>query len=293
MNESILEMTGVTKRYGNKTVLQDLNLTVPKGTVMGLLGKNAAGKTTLLNCAVGLAKPQKGDVTILGEPAWNLSAQGKERLGYVPQIVKLYPWMKVSQIIQYTAGFYPKWNRELISRLVQEWELNPSEKVKILSEGQLQKLGILLAIGHEPEFLVLDEPAASLDPSARRQFLKTILDLASESECTVLFSTHITSDLERVADTVAILREGRIVYCGGLEELKESVKQLNIISINSLPLNLSIPGMLNCRKEGNEALVTIQGVNEALIQQLTQQFVAQIKVKDLNLEDIFMEFHHE
>ncbi len=291
MNQPILKITNITKRYGSKTVLHDLELTVPKGTVMGLLGKNGAGKTTWIYCAVVLPTPQDGSITLFDEPAWDLSAKGKERLGYMPQVVKLYPWMKVSQMIAYTAGFYPQWNHALIAKLIQEWELKPSDKVGTLSVGQVQKLAILLAIGHGPDFLVLDEPAASLDPIARRQFLKTVLDLSVQNECSVLFSTHITSDLERIADTVAILREGRIVYCGGLEDLKESVKQLNIIANHPLPEKLSIPGMLNCRTQANEALVTVQGVNEILISSLQKQFGGQIQVKDLNLEDIFLEFH--
>lgn len=221
MDSAAIELRGLIKRYGSKEVLRGVDLSVPKGSVLGLLGTNGAGKTTLIKAALGLIRPQAGECHLLGEPSWTLSADAKERLGYVPQVIDLYPWMKVRHVIEYTASFYPRWNDGLVARLIAEWQLPGEQRTGTLSVGQLQKLAILLALGHEPELLVLDEPAASLDPLARRQFLQLIIDLAEPGKRTVLFSTHITSDLERVADRVAILKEGKIVYAGLLDELKE------------------------------------------------------------------------
>ena len=227
----MLELRGVSKRFDQKLVLDEVDLRLPAGSVLGLVGKNGAGKTTLLKCALGLQQPQRGDVHILGEPALELSAAGKARLGYVPQTIDFYPWMKVRQITAYTGAFYPGWNNPLAQQMLREWELNPEDNVGRLSAGQTQKLAIILALGHEPELLVLDEPAASLDPVARRQFLETLLDMVGER--TVLFSTHITSDLERVSDRVAVLNEGKIVYSGELDTLKESVSDLLLLQIFS------------------------------------------------------------
>jgi ABC-2 type transport system ATP-binding protein len=158
---------------------------------------------------------------LLGEDSWTLSAEAKIRIGYVPQVVTLYPWMNVKQVIDYTAAFYPKWNHDLVVRLMTEWSLPANDRIGPLSVGQLQKVAIVLALGHDPELLILDEPAASLDPLARRQFLQMIIDLAEPGKRTVLFSTHITADLERAADRVAILKAGRIAWHGLLEDLKE------------------------------------------------------------------------
>lgn len=216
-----ISMKQVLKGFGTKSVLRGTDLEIPTGTIVGLLGTNGSGKTTLLKCAVGLLRPHGGECNILGEPAWDLSPAAKARLGYVPQVISLFPWMTVNDLVRYTRSFYETWNDELIGRLLGEWDLPPGDRVGNLSVGQLQKLAILTALGHEPELLILDEPAASLDPLARRQFLQLIIDLAGPSNRTVLFSTHITSDLERVADHVAILKEGRIVHFGSLEELKE------------------------------------------------------------------------
>ena len=257
-----------------------------------MLGKNGAGKTTLLKTALGLIKPDAGTATLLGEPAWSLSADAKARLGYVPQTVTLYPWMRVRQVIDYTAAFYPRWNMAFVWQLVKDWQLNADDKVGNLSVGTLQKLAIILALGPEPELLVLDEPAASLDPAARRDFLKALLDIAVNGTRTIVFSTHITSDLERVADRVAILRGGKIVYHGELDELKDAVKRLHVTSSRPLSPSFNVPGAMRLRVEGNEALVSVRGASSEVLESIRKDYDASVRVEDLNLEDIFLEMHH-
>lgn len=291
MGETMLELRGVSKSFDRKRVLDEVDLTLPAGSVLGLVGKNGAGKTTLLKCALGLQHPQSGDVRILGEPACELSAAGKERLGYVPQKIDLYPWMTVRQIASYMGAFYPRWNKALVERLLREWELDPNDGGGLLSVGQTQKLAIILALGHEPDLLVLDEPAASLDPLARRQFLQMLLAMVGER--TVLFSTHITSDLERVADRVAVLKDGKIVYCGELDTLKDSVKRLHVQAAAPLPNgSFRVPGMLQAKVTGNDAFVSVQHFTADLPERIAQQWSASVVVQDLNLEDIFLELHH-
>jgi ABC-2 type transport system ATP-binding protein len=216
-----ISIQNVVKRFGSKEILRDVNLEIPAGTVVGLLGTNGSGKTTLMKCLVGLLRVHGGECRLLGESSWSLSAAAKARIGYVPQVVSFYPWMKIAELVKYTAAFYQNWNHDLAERMLREWNLSASDRVGTLSVGQLQKLSILTAVAHEPELLLLDEPAASLDPLARRQFLQLIIDMAEPGKRTVLFSTHITSDLERVADRVAILKTGRIAHFGSLEDLKE------------------------------------------------------------------------
>jgi len=291
VNETMLELRGVSKSFGDRLVLKEVDLILPAGSVLGLVGKNGAGKSTLLKCALGLQLPQRGDVHILGEPARELSAAGKERLGYMPQKIDLYPWMKIRQITAYTGAFYRRWNRALVERLLREWELNPEDRVGLLSVGQTQKLAIILALGHEPDLLVLDEPAASLDPVARRQFLEALLDMVGAR--TVLFSTHITSDLERVADRVALLKDGKIAYSGELDVLKDSVKRLHVQAAAPLPNgSFRVPGMLHAKVTGNEAVVSVQDFMADLPERIAQQWSASVTVQDLNLEDIFLELHN-
>ncbi len=294
MTDAVIQMHDVTKRFGDKTVLDGLNYSLRKGTVTGLLGKNGSGKTTLLKCALGLQTPQQGTVTVFEQPALQLTGEAKARLAYVPQEISLYPWMKVRQIIAYTRAFYPRWNDTLIARLISEWELGAEERVGTLSTGQMQKLSIMLALGHKPDLLVLDEPVAGLDPDARRKFLATLLDIALSGERTVLFSTHITSDLERVADQVAVLRRGKIVYDDELSQLKDSVKRIRISVNGALPADLQdLPGLLSCDRDGSSAVFSVQNFSADLPDQLRSQWRAEVAVEDLNLEEIFLELHHQ
>src|ERR1700722_17212409 len=196
MSDAAIEIRGLEKSYRKHRVLAGVDWQVPCGSVVGLLGKNGAGKTTLIRCALGLLKPEKGEAIVLGQSAWSLDESAKGRLGYAPQTAGLYPWLRVGQLVEYTAAFYSRWNAKLVERLLSEWELASDQRIGSLSVGTQQKLAIILALGHEPEVLGLDEPAASLDPAARREFLKAVLAVAAEGKRTVLFSTHITSDLE-------------------------------------------------------------------------------------------------
>jgi ABC-2 type transport system ATP-binding protein len=291
-DKSVISAQEVCRRFGDKEVLRGVDLAIPRGSVVGLLGKNAAGKSTFIKCLLGLIRTDSGNLRVFDEDSWSLSAGSKARLGYVPQEISLYSWMRVEQIIQYTAAFYPKWNWDLAHHLTKQWELPPRDRVGPMSAGQIQKLGLILALGHEPDLLVLDEPVASLDPVARRDFLRTILDIAQHENRTVLFSTHITTDLERVADRVAILRDGRIVFHDELDVLKDSVKRLRITAERDLPGNFAVRGALRTEVEGPNALVAVADAGNGLIAELRSTWNATIEVEDLSLEEIFLEMHH-
>lgn len=290
MSDAPLQLDRLSKQFAaGRLVLDGVSLAIPTGSVTGLLGRNAAGKSTLIQCAIGLLKPTSGSVSILGQSAWLLDGDGKSRLGYVPQSIALHAWMRVRQLLDYTAAFYPRWNEALVRDLLRDWEVPAEQKIKTLSPGTLQKLSIILALAHEPELLILDEPAAALDPAARRQFLAALLDVASDSRRTILFSTHITSDLERVADRVALLSAGRLTFDGGLDELKDTVKRLHVTAPNPLAPDFDIPGRLRRQIAGHEALVSVRLTSPDLVGSLERDHGARVQVEDLSLEDIFLE----
>ena len=291
MNKAVLRTDQLRKSFAGKEVLRGLNLEIGPGTVLGLLGANGSGKTTLIKCALGLLRPTSGSASIFGEDSWNLSAGAKAKLGYVPQEVTSYPWMRVRQVIAYTAAFYPRWNQAFVATLCDRWHVPLEDRVGTLSTGQLQTVGIVLALGHQPELLVLDEPVASLDPSARRQFLRTLMELLEDQQQSILFSTHITSDLERVAQKVAILGDGKIRFYGELDELKDRVKRLRISARHDLPASFAVPGALRCEVAGSHATVSVADFDERLVAQMRQTWDADISVNDLNLEEIFLEMH--
>lgn len=289
--EPIIQAWHLGKSFGSNRVLRDVTLDIPRGAIVGLLGTNGSGKSTLVKCLLGLLKITQGEAQIYGEDVWDLSAAVKARLGYVPQEVQLYPWMLVRQIIEYTAAFYPSWDHNLTDRLLQEWQLDSHEKVGPLSPGQLQKLALILALGHGPDLLVLDEPVASLDPLARREFLKSLLEITQDERHTVLFSTHITSDLERVASHVAVLRHGRIEFFDELDALKDKVKRLRISAESDLPRDFAVAGALRTEVDGPRALVAVSDLQPHQVEEIKTKWHADVSVEDLNLEDIFLELH--
>ncbi|MGE0268577.1 MAG: ABC transporter ATP-binding protein [Candidatus Omnitrophota bacterium] len=291
MDNPVIALNGITKGYKDKQVLNNLSLEIPRGSVFGLLGTNGAGKTTLIKSILGLMKVSSGTISVLGDNPWEFKEETKEKLGYVPQSDRVYPWLTVSQLIDYTASFYKHWNRELVKQLIGEWGIETKDKYGLLSEGQAQKVAIILALGHEPELLVLDEPVASLDPAARRQFLRTILKIVSERECTVFFSTHITSDVERVADRVALLKDGAITFVGELDQLKDEVKRLRIVTQKNLPDQFNVEGFLHCESSTHEAIVSVRGFSEHIKIKLEKDYNARVDVEDLNLEEIFLELN--
>ncbi|MEK7414782.1 MAG: ABC transporter ATP-binding protein, partial [Planctomycetota bacterium] len=188
MTDFPLIAQGLTKRFDERTVLAGVDLQIPAGSVVGLLGTNGAGKTTLLRCLLGLAKPDAGTAMLLGESSWDLGPAAKARLGYVPQTPAHYAWMRVSDLITYTGTFYPTWDAAHAESMRARWNISATARAGKLSPGEAQRLALVLALAHRPTLLVLDEPAASLDPVGRREFHAAVVEAAGAGT-TVLLST--------------------------------------------------------------------------------------------------------
>ncbi|MGL4513419.1 MAG: ABC transporter ATP-binding protein [Lacipirellulaceae bacterium] len=293
-----VEARGLAKAFGAKEVLRGVDLRVEPGEVVGLLGKNGAGKSTLLKCLLGLLRITGGAGRVYGDDAWDLSPATKGRLGYVPQEVVTYPWMTVAQVIAYTGAFYPRWNDKLADDLARRWDLPLGDRAGVLSAGQLQTLGLVLALGHEPDLLVLDEPVASLDPVARREFLRTLFDVVGDGrgERTVLFSSHITSDLERVATRVVMLQGGAVSLDSGIDDLKERVRRLRMTARDgefppALSRDLALAGVTNYTAQGRHATATALDYRPELVELVAAKLNADVAVDALNLEELFVELH--
>lgn len=291
--DCVIRSTALCKNFGDTEVLKGVDLSIPSGAIVGLLGTNGSGKSTFIKCLLGLLRISSGSAQIFGEDPWDLSVEAKARLGYVPQVVNFYPWMNVRQMIDYTAAHYAEWDVALCEQMLIDWKLKDKERVSALSTGQQQRLGLILAMGHHPDLLILDEPAASLDPTGRRSLLRSLMEPGSDEQNTVLFSTHITSDLERVASHVAILREGVIDYYGELGELKDSVKRLRIQAASALPEHFAVPKALRTTVDGASAVAAVASIDEQMLEQLKEEWRVSVAIEDLNLEDIFLELHDE
>ena len=292
MGETIISTKDLYKSFKQKEILKGLNLNVNKGSIYGFLGKNGAGKTTAIKCLLGLFRQTDGNSNILGYGSGDLPEEAKARIGYIPQENDLVEWMKVSQLIRYTKIFYDRWDDAITEKLLKRFEISGKDIVGELSTGQAQRLAVVLTLSFDPDVLILDEPVASLDPEGRRNFLETILDVAKDGKRTILLSSHITSDVERIADTIGILKEGTIQVERPIEDLKDSVKRLRIVPRNGvIPEGINIPNLLDMKKEPNFIMATVHDYSEDAKHTLEANYKVNIDVFDLNLEDIFLSYH--
>jgi ABC-2 type transport system ATP-binding protein len=221
------EVSALRLGYGAAApVLQQLDWQLLPGQVVGLLGRNGAGKTSLLEALLGLREAQAGTVRLFGRDAAMLDDEARARIGYVPQQSDLFENFTAAQLLDYFRSFYPRWNTAKVDGLLSRWQIDRHQRIGRLSGGQQQRLSIIRALAHDPDLLVLDEPVSGLDPAARRDFLSELVEQVIERGTTVVFSTHILSDLERVAFHMAFLAQGRIVLQAPLDDLLDEVRLL-------------------------------------------------------------------
>jgi ABC-2 type transport system ATP-binding protein len=291
MNSPYIAARNLGKSFNGKPVLADVTFTVEPGDVVGVLGKNGAGKTTLLELVLGFTPATTGGVQLFGYDSYRLPGAAKARVGFVPQQDELVNQLTAADQIGVIASFYPNWDDALVSRLSREWEVDLQQRVKNMSVGQRQKLSILLGLGHKPDVLILDEPVASLDPVARRQFLEQIIEVAADGNRSVVFSSHIVSDVERLANKIWILKDQRMYWQGDFDSLKDSIVRLHARSTLTLPASLSIPNALNVQRNGTTATAIVQGWHAEMHDDLARQLGAELEVEQLTLEEIFLELH--
>jgi ABC-2 type transport system ATP-binding protein len=221
-----LTVRGLVHCYEGHNVLTGIDLALEPGSVLGLIGRNGAGKSTLIRAMLGLLKPLAGEAHVFGEPALRLSDDAKARIAYVPQQPEALAWLTARQMLDYVGRFYPRWDTAFVAATLERWEIQPNKLLAKLSPGERQRVDLIRALASQPELLVLDEPAAALDPVARRELLREVAVRAGESGTTVLFSTHIVSDLERVASDIAFLHQGRLLMHCSVDETKERYARL-------------------------------------------------------------------
>jgi ABC-2 type transport system ATP-binding protein len=279
------------KAFYGKAVLEDVSFSVEPGDIVGVLGKNGAGKTTLLELMLGFTPPSAGRVELFGRASYRLPGAAKARLGFVPQQDELVNQLTAADQIGVIASFYPRWDDELVTRLAREWEVDLTERVKGMSVGQRQKLSILLALGHRPDLLILDEPVASLDPVARRQFLEQIIDVAADGARAVVFSSHIVADVERLANKIWIVKDHRLYWQGDFDALKDSIVRLHVRALRGLPDTLAIPNALSIQRNGGTATVVVRDWSAELHGETAEKLGIDVEVEPLTLEDIFLELH--
>jgi ABC-2 type transport system ATP-binding protein len=279
----------VSRSFDGPPVIKNLSFSVKPGSIYGFLGRNGSGKTTTLRMLAGLIKPHAGEVRILGNNPFTMGAADRQYLGYMSENAAVPASAKITSVLKLGRALYPTWDAALAESLLAKYDLSPKKRFIALSQGQQRLLGFILAIAPRPKVLLLDEPAANLDVVARREILDDILQLIRDCGCTVLFSTHILSDVERVADEIGILAKGNLRVSEPLDSLKDSIRQVRFFNFpNGLPA-ADIPESFRTARGRDDMTITLR--TDALVtpETLAQRWACRQETQALSLEDIFVE----
>jgi len=289
MNENpIVQMRNVSKRFGKIQALDKIDLDISRGKIIGLLGANGAGKSTLLRHIIGLYLSDEGECMTFGTDARKLGPKQLGRIGYVHQEGELLEWMTIRQLVRYVSTYYENWNRELEQEYIEDFDISIKDRVGSLSPGQRQKLAILLAIGFEPELLILDEPASTLDPVARSQFLDLLQQIIQDENRTIIISSHILSDVEKVIDHTLIMQTGKIIRDCSFDSLREEFLKVTLTSINGgLPAQLPFENIIDCERSGPQAVLTVQNISQQELEAKAKDLNCKIEIGPLPLEEIY------
>jgi ABC-2 type transport system ATP-binding protein len=260
INDPVIDLRGVTRQFAAKRAMDNITLSVQRGVVFGLVGENGAGKTTLIKHVLGLLRPQTGTVRVFGLDPVADPAAVLARVGYLSENRDLPGWMRVDELIRYTQAFYKTWDAAYAESLRVQFGLDNRARVKNLSRGETARAGLLLALAHKPALLVLDEPSSGLDPVVRRDILEAIIRTVAEEGRTILFSSHLLEEVERVSDQLAMMHNGRLVLCGPLEEIKQSHRRLVIRFDSPLLQAPAFDGAIAVTGAGQEWTVICNGV---------------------------------
>jgi len=289
MNDNVIKVENLVKYFDGRCVLDGINLTVPRGCIYGLLGRNGAGKTTIIRILLGLEPVTRGRTLLLETESTNLSPGIRGRIGCVAEGHNLIQNYKVERLIKLCKDLSLQWNDESFGHLIETFRLPMDRRIRDLSMGMRAQLNLSLAMAIDPELLILDDPTLGLDTVARRQFLELAIEVIQKQGRTILFCSHILSDVERIADRIGILAAGKLVVDCPLEQLKERVKKLRIIFGESVPANLYLTEIINRQIHGREMIITVANWNkqkQAILETFKPSSCTEIP---MSLEDIFIE----
>ncbi len=285
---NVVEIRDLTRRFWRTTALADITLSIPRGVVFGLVGENGAGKTTLIKHLLGLFKAQTGTVSVFGLNPVDDPVGVLGRIGYLSESREMPDWMRIGQFMSYSQAFYPKWDTTYADQLLEMFELAKDQRIKSLSRGQRARVGLLAALAHRPEFLVLDEPSSGLDPIVRRDILSAIIRTVADEGRTILFSSHLLDEVERVADRVAMLHLGRLVMSAPLDQILDEHHVLTMQFANSLTTTPTLPGGLGWSGEGREWTCICNGELEQLRSAATLAGASIVDQRRPSLEEVFL-----
>jgi len=286
----ILRVKNLYKSFGQKQVLKDFNMTLEKGKVYGLLGKNGEGKTTLIRMIMGVIPTDRGEIFYKGKKIKFNNPSYKKEMGYIPEESIFFGWMSIKELMNFNSAFYPTWSVQKADEVLKRFELDKQSKVKNLSRGMKLKLGLIAALVSEPELLILDDPTSGLDVPTRHDFLKDIIREILEGGTTILFSSHMVHELEGIIDYLGILHGGHLILEEDFEKVKNFAKKVHMSFIGSVPDKINIEGILTKHINGNKCNLGIYPWSEAVKKDLEALGPTKMDVESMTLEEIFIQF---
>src|SRR5436190_6681747 len=267
MSEPAIQLLNVRKNFGRNAVLQGVNLAIERGQIFALLGRNGAGKTTAIRMLLGLLNRDGGSISVLGRDPQQEPLAVRAAVGFLAEDQQMFGWMTIAELLGFVAPFYPTWDRSLADRFAKEFELPRGQRIKNLSKGQNVRLGLVLALAHRPQLVILDDPALGLDPIMRKEFNRDLIAHLQGEGTTVLYSSHLLYEVEPIADMVAILHDGRIIKQAATETLPNDVKPI-VFSAEDYAEHCSSLKCLDVCRQRSEVAVTIENA-PATIDRLT------------------------
>lgn len=293
---SVISASQLTMRFRGCDALNGVDLDIPAGQVFAILGENGAGKTTLIRILTGFQTPTSGTCRVCDLDPVKQALQVRRRVGYVPDNPSLYDWMRVGEIGWFTASFYGDGFLPTYRQQIAHYKIPEDRKIKHLSKGQRAKVALSLALAHDPDLLILDEPTSGLDPRVRRDFLESMIDRAVAGR-TVFLSSHQISEVERVADRVAILHHGQLRCCEPIDQLKESMTELTI-NVEDPLITLPpppAPASLVCESvDGRQRQMIVRGFQPEMAAVIASATgVKDVQTRRMSLEEIFIAYTRE
>jgi ABC-2 type transport system ATP-binding protein len=290
MADPVITTRGLTRYFGRKCAVSDLSITVERGCVFGFLGRNGSGKTTTIRMLLGLLESARGSCSILGHDSADLSPEVRARIGYLAEGHNLYGWMRVHECGDFQASFFKQWNHDVFRAVTEYFQLDPQARAGSLSKGERAGLCLALTLAPEPELLILDDPALGLDPVARRALLEAMIYVTRRQDRTIFFSSHLLSDIERVADRIAVLDRGQLRACSALEYFREHVRRMVLRFPGRPPKLPPIPGLLDSASTENEVAVTFVGDDGAVEDRFRGLGANEIEQVPIDLEEAFISY---
>jgi ABC-2 type transport system ATP-binding protein len=285
-----IQIDRLTKHYDARRVVDNVSLRIPTGCVYGFLGRNGAGKSTLLKMLLGMVHPDSGQATLLGDDAGALRPETRARIAYLAEGHPLYRSMTVGQAVRFTRGFYTVWHEDFLASILDHFGISSAAKIGRLSNGQRAQVSLALALAPDPELLILDDPTLGLDTVVRRDFLESMIHLIQRRGRTILFSSHILGDVERVADRIGVLVDGVLRVDCPTDRFKTALRRALLSFTGAVPRFPDCPGLVSQRQLGGKLELVIVDFGDEHAALADSLGAVSVEVLEMNLEDAFIAY---